>query len=72
MSVGQVYRCVNRECGREVRLDTVPAEHGPNPKCSCGAAMKKPYNKPILRSIDSRDVLIASDTALEGYPRRRF
>jgi len=70
VAVGQVYRCVDRECGREVRLDAVLAQYGPKPKCSCGAAMKKPYNKPILRSIDSKDVVIGSSTALEGYPRR--
>lgn len=53
MTEGQIFRCQNRDCGCEVRvLRTSMNAHG-NPRCCCGAGMKKPYRKPAFRSLSS-------------------
>jgi len=50
---GQAYRCQNRDCGCEVRVIKPSIESNSNPRCSCGAEMKKPYKQPVLRTLNS-------------------
>ena len=52
MTEGQVYRCQNRDCGCEVKVIKPSIESTSNPRCSCGAEMKKPYEKPVLRTLE--------------------
>jgi hypothetical protein len=60
MAEGQVYRCQNRDCGCEVRVIKPSIESNSNPRCSCGAEMKKPYNKPVLQALNSDIEVLAS------------
>ena len=50
----QVYRCQNRTCGCEMRVTKPSLETDLNPRCCCGAEMKKPYTKPELRILQSK------------------
>jgi hypothetical protein len=51
MTEGQIYQCVNRDCGCQVRVVRESIESDANPRCCCGAEMKKPYQKPIVRPL---------------------
>lgn len=53
MIEGQIYRCQNRACGCEVKVIKVSADAARNPRCCCGAEMKKPYSRPVLRELPS-------------------
>ena len=53
MFEGQIFRCQNRGCGCEVRVIKVSVESGQNPRCCCGAEMKKPYTPPGFRELKS-------------------
>jgi hypothetical protein len=46
----QVYRCQNRDCRFEfvVTTKTSGETKKANPRCFCGAEMKKPYSPPVL------------------------
>jgi len=50
MTEGQVYQCQNRDCDSEILVTKASLEASANPRCSCGAEMKKPY-KPARFSI---------------------
>jgi hypothetical protein len=54
MAEGQIYRCQNRECGCEIRVTKASSNTNSNPRCCCGAEMKKPYTRPVLRSLQSK------------------
>ena len=56
---GHAYRCQNRDCGREIKATKSPIESPSNPRCSCGAEMKRPYEKPVLRTLDPDVELLA-------------
>jgi hypothetical protein len=58
MIEGQIYRCQNRSCNCEVVVTKPSAEGSSNPRCSCGAEMKKPYKRPAIRELTS-DALVA-------------
>jgi len=45
----QVFLCQNRDCGCEIVVTKTPLETKANPRCFCGAEMKKPYS-PKARS----------------------
>jgi hypothetical protein len=51
MMEGKVYRCQNRSCGCTVEVIKTSIHADSNPRCSCGAEMKKPYKKPLVRSL---------------------
>jgi hypothetical protein len=57
MLEGQIYRCVNRVCGCELRVQKMSVEATQNPRCCCGAEMKKPYTPPTFRELKA-DVLV--------------
>ncbi len=55
---GQRFRCQNRECSAEIEVTKDSVEGASNPKCCCGAKMKKVYSKPVLRTFDKDDAVI--------------
>jgi len=57
MTEGQVYRCQNRDCNSEILLTKASPAANANPRCGCGAEMKKPYSTPVLRMLDPDDEL---------------
>jgi len=59
LTEGQVYHCQNRACGSEILVTKASLEASANPKCSCGAEMKKPYNSPGFRLLDPDDELVS-------------
>lgn len=58
MTEGQVYHCQNRDCDSEILVTKASREASANPRCSCGAEMKKPYNPPVFRLLDPDDELV--------------
>jgi hypothetical protein len=50
---GQIYRCQNRNCAREIKLLRTSTDARANPRCCCGAEMKRPYPKPAMRILTS-------------------
>jgi len=58
MTEGQVYHCQNRDCASEILVTKASLKASANPRCGCGAEMKKPYSPPVLRILDPHDELI--------------
>ncbi|HEV3483581.1 MAG TPA: hypothetical protein VGR97_14780 [Candidatus Acidoferrales bacterium] len=48
---GQIYRCQNLQCHAEMQIVKDSVEGESNPKCCCGAEMKKLWNTPVLRRL---------------------
>ncbi len=46
------WHCTNPLCGCEVLVERSGSEDGKNPRCSCGAAMKKRYISTVLTYLD--------------------
>jgi hypothetical protein len=46
------WHCTNPACGCEVLVESSASEEGKNPRCSCGAEMKKRYASPALTYLD--------------------
>ncbi len=59
MSQRQVYRCQNPTCGCEIAVTKTSVETKANPRCFCGAKMKKPYSPPVLRILNPDDELVS-------------
>lgn len=57
MRQGQTYRCQNRGCNCEVLVMKPSVEGLGNPRCCCGAEMKKPYVPPTIRELSSEVVV---------------
>ena len=55
----QVYRCQNRDCGSEMAVTKTSVETKTNPRCFCGAEMKKPFSPPVFRMLDPDDELVS-------------
>lgn len=53
---GQIYRCQNRQCRAEIEVTKESIEGESNPRCCCGAEMKKPYTAPVLRALKASEV----------------
>ena len=53
MEPGQRYVCVNPLCRCEIEVIRPSSEARGNPKCCCGAEMKKPYTSPAFRELDT-------------------
>ncbi len=52
----QIYRCQNRQCRAEIQVTKDSIEGESNPRCCCGAEMKKAYTTPILRVLEPDEV----------------
>jgi predicted nucleic acid-binding Zn ribbon protein len=63
MQRGQVYRCQNMGCRAEIEVKKASIEGPSNPRCCCGAEMKKAYNKPVLMMLGS-DAVVAESARL--------
>lgn len=48
---GQVYRCQNADCRAEIHVVKPSIEGSSNPRCCCGAEMKKPYSAPTMTEL---------------------
>jgi hypothetical protein len=59
MRMGQIYRCQNEQCRAEIKVTKDSIEGDSNPRCCCGAEMKKPYSTPILRRLETTAELTA-------------
>jgi hypothetical protein len=59
MRRGAVYRCQNPGCRAEIEVTRDSVEGPSNPRCCCGAEMKKRYTKPVLRVLDKDKVALA-------------
>ncbi len=46
------WHCANPACGCELLVESSAREEGKNPRCSCGAAMKKKYTSPVFTYLD--------------------
>jgi hypothetical protein len=46
------WHCTNPACGCEVLVQNTGIVDGENPRCSCGALMKKKYSSPVLSYLD--------------------
>jgi hypothetical protein len=57
MSEGQIYKCQNRNCSCEIRVIKPSVEASSNPRCCCGAEMKKPYAAPMMREVTSEMIV---------------
>ena len=68
MSQRQVYRCQNRDCGCEFVVTKISVEAKANPRCFCGAEMKKPYSPPVFRKLDPDDELVRRFEADRSSP----
>jgi hypothetical protein len=66
MTVGQRYCCQNLECGCEIVVSKSSTEADANPRCCCGAKMKKPYSPPAVRTLDAKD-MDANDPRLIAF-----
>jgi hypothetical protein len=51
MLVGQTYCCRNPECRCEIKVTKNSADARFKPRCCCGADMKQPYSKPVLKTL---------------------
>jgi hypothetical protein len=65
--VDQTYRCQNPNCRTEMIVIKPSAAVGDkNPRCCCGAEMKKPYSPPVLRELPSQVRAFAGDVMEES------
>jgi hypothetical protein len=46
------WHCTNPACGCEVLVERSGSADGKNPRCSCGATMKKRYVSPALTYLE--------------------
>jgi len=53
MKFGERWHCANAACRCSVLVETGGEIEGGNPRCACGAAMKKDYSPPVFRRLDS-------------------
>jgi hypothetical protein len=52
MKSGERWHCTNSACQLEVVVDSQGSVEGNNPRCACGALMKKKYIPPVFRYLD--------------------
>jgi hypothetical protein len=52
MKAQEYWHCSDAGCGCVVLVQSSGSEDGSNPRCSCGAAMKKKYVSPVLSYLD--------------------
>jgi hypothetical protein len=46
------WHCINPKCGCEVLVESSGEVQGGNPRCTCGASMKKKYVSPVLSYLE--------------------
>jgi hypothetical protein len=68
MKTGQRWHCTNPVCRCEVLVQSPGEVEGNNPRCVCGAAMKKEYTPPNLTYLE---FLRIDETAPAPQPARK-
>ena len=65
MRLGQRYVCQNQACRCEMEVVKASTEAAPNPRCCCGAEMRKEYKK--ARSLMSNPLKSAYSLSDDTY-----
>ena len=52
LKTGERWHCTNPACHTEIRVEAGGEVGGSNPRCCCGAVMKKRYEPPALRYLE--------------------
>jgi hypothetical protein len=52
MKAGEQWHCMNPKCHCEVLVQSNSGIDGTNPRCVCGAPMKKKYSPPSLTYLE--------------------
>lgn len=69
MKAGEHWHCTNRACRCEVLVQSSSEIHGNNPRCVCGAPMKKKYSPPLLTCLEllkAEDPIPAGELSRKG------
>jgi hypothetical protein len=64
------WHCTNPACQCEVLVENSASNDGGNPRCSCGAAMKKIYVSPVLTYLDFLRLEETPESAARQDPDR--
>ena len=67
MRSGDIWNCTNPGCQAKILVQTESRGDGVNPRCSCGALMKKKYTSPVFCYLD---FLRAEEPVLSSQPSR--
>ena len=57
MRKGQRYRCQSPNCRDEIEVKKSSREEESNPRCHCGATMKKVYSRPVFRELSDVEAI---------------
>lgn len=52
MHPGERWHCTNLSCHCTLLVETGTSQEGENPRCSCGAVMKKEFKSPVFSYLD--------------------
>jgi len=52
MRLGETWICSNPACGCVITVSKDGVLEGGNPRCSCGAALRKQYSSPVFQYLD--------------------
>lgn len=52
MHPGERWHCSNASCRCTVLVEAGTPQEGENPRCSCGAVMKKEFKSPVFSYLD--------------------
>jgi len=66
---GQRYRCQNPKCQTEIEVTKDSSAGESNPRCFCGAEMKKAFTAPVLRTLDKDASALADLFPSRGHAR---
>jgi hypothetical protein len=49
---GERWHCMNAACRKERVIELMEVRAASNPRCDCGAEMKKAYSAPVFRYLE--------------------
>ncbi len=52
MKAKERWHCLNSQCGCQVVVELSGHVEGQNPRCACGAPLKKKYASPVFSYLD--------------------
>ena len=52
MKTGERWHCTDQACQCQILVETGGQIEGLNPRCACGASMKKKYTSPALAYLE--------------------
>jgi hypothetical protein len=68
MKTGELWRCTNPACRCEVLVQSGSETEGSNPRCACGAPMKKNYAPPKFTYLEF--LRVEDPVATQGGSRK--